>query len=319
MRCVKSTFRSFGFCSYCFCLFAFCLFLSLSLRIIIRFKSTNYLATSPTSTPPDSTSLINGQPHRHKQFSTASNLSLFPQMPYPPLKSLKNPCWFEAPPKNLTEAYKNNPYIVEFRRYFEKVRYYRSKYDRNFKDKGHSPLTTTQRLRCAPFFFLAGVPKCGTTQLYELLMTHPDIFTGANKVGPSAHKSSDFKIWYDSSLVVKWPMRMISMIIWKPQVIQPPMFGLAESGHWDSIFWMVNLAFIEKKTFASLTRKPNGGLLGVLVHFIQQTTDRHIGENLQLCGIIWTFMTAPQIWFSMKSAPNRLLLPCLWMRHIRTR
>ena len=32
-------------------------------------------------------------------------------------------------------------------------------------------------LRCLPYFFLIGVKKCGTTELYKLIEKHPDYIT----------------------------------------------------------------------------------------------------------------------------------------------
>ncbi|RXN36004.1 carbohydrate sulfotransferase 15 [Labeo rohita] len=32
-----------------------------------------------------------------------------------------------------------------------------------------------QRLRCLPYFYIIGQPKCGTTDLYERLRLHPDV------------------------------------------------------------------------------------------------------------------------------------------------
>ena len=34
-------------------------------------------------------------------------------------------------------------------------------------------MNTDQQLRCLPFFYLIGAPKCGTTDLYSILSLHP--------------------------------------------------------------------------------------------------------------------------------------------------
>ena len=36
-------------------------------------------------------------------------------------------------------------------------------------------LKTTRQIRCLPYFFIAGFPKSGTTDLWARLMKHPDI------------------------------------------------------------------------------------------------------------------------------------------------
>ena len=35
-------------------------------------------------------------------------------------------------------------------------------------------LSSNHELRCLPFFFLVGCPKCGTTDLFRMLKAHPD-------------------------------------------------------------------------------------------------------------------------------------------------
>ncbi|XP_071089470.1 carbohydrate sulfotransferase 15-like isoform X1 [Haliotis cracherodii] len=88
--------------------------------------------------------------------------------PFNFLPNFKNPCWYE--PMVRPDVYKTNHF-----KHF-------SKYCRNlFKDlteewrKKMEQDAQPRRLRCLPYFFIAGQPKCGSTDLYFKLMSHPDV------------------------------------------------------------------------------------------------------------------------------------------------
>ena len=46
----------------------------------------------------------------------------------------------------------------------------------NLSSKARGQRSQSRRLRCLPFFYLAGFSKCGTTDLYEQIMFHPEVF-----------------------------------------------------------------------------------------------------------------------------------------------
>ncbi|KAG2441828.1 hypothetical protein HXX76_003436 [Chlamydomonas incerta] len=54
-------------------------------------------------------------------------------------------------------------------------------YDRRYKNPCW--VTKDGKFRCAPYFHILGVSKCGTTDLYHRLSQHPQLFEGRNK-GP---------------------------------------------------------------------------------------------------------------------------------------
>ena len=54
-----------------------------------------------------------------------------------------------------------------------------NKAEANWKRK-HTEGSGT-RLRCAPYAYLAGMPKCGTTDLYQALIMHENITEGCVK------------------------------------------------------------------------------------------------------------------------------------------
>lgn len=47
----------------------------------------------------------------------------------------------------------------------------------------HHPHPQGVTLRCIPYYHILGVSKCGTTDLYNRLARHPDIYESLNKVG----------------------------------------------------------------------------------------------------------------------------------------
>ena len=110
-------------------------------------------------------------PFQHRVITFASS-EIFPALePQHLITKLKNPCWFEKSQsgrKKLSrQSYSKNPYYRMVSWYFHQLVSKSVERDNTtFKDA---------RLRCAPYFYITGVPKCGTTELYHLLRTHPDI------------------------------------------------------------------------------------------------------------------------------------------------
>uniref|UniRef100_A0A8C4N7L5 Carbohydrate (N-acetylgalactosamine 4-sulfate 6-O) sulfotransferase 15 n=1 Tax=Eptatretus burgeri TaxID=7764 RepID=A0A8C4N7L5_EPTBU len=88
----------------------------------------------------------------------------------------KNPCWFVQ--YSLADnPYKNNfykKYSLMFKMNFKKMNH--SFYNHILQKRGDM-----LRLRCVPYFYIIGQPKCGTTDIYRRLMMHPDIRFGVMK------------------------------------------------------------------------------------------------------------------------------------------
>ena len=89
------------------------------------------------------------------------------------LPDYRNPCWEEDIPEQftyqLTYYYKYDcQQQTSVRKQFDKL----SKY---YKHK-------TKRLRCYPYFYVIGAPKCGSTDFHKALTSyHPHIVSGARK------------------------------------------------------------------------------------------------------------------------------------------
>ncbi|XP_036393085.1 carbohydrate sulfotransferase 15-like [Megalops cyprinoides] len=109
---------------------------------------------------PDLKDLVHSEPH------------LFSVIPRKFLPNVKNPCWYEEHSGNITaDPYGANLYArysKRFRTAFDHLR-------NAFREHLHRRGNKYYRMRCLPFFYIIGQPKCGTTDLYDRLRLHPDV------------------------------------------------------------------------------------------------------------------------------------------------
>ncbi|XP_013414786.1 carbohydrate sulfotransferase 15 [Lingula anatina] len=94
-----------------------------------------------------------------------------------PLKfdpNFKNPCWYEQIPAKLDSMYANNHWAdgKTFTQKFNILKNFLA-----FLRGRHF----SQHLRCLPYFYLVGVAKAGTTDLYDRISQHPDMAQGMLK------------------------------------------------------------------------------------------------------------------------------------------
>ncbi|CAH1229621.1 CHST15 [Branchiostoma lanceolatum] len=80
------------------------------------------------------------------------NPGIFSALPREFLPNYKNPCWFEK--VNETDV------------------------GSQLRDRLVDNGTGHFRLRCLPYFYIIGMPKCGTTDLYYRITEHPDVVGG---------------------------------------------------------------------------------------------------------------------------------------------
>ncbi|KAK7109488.1 carbohydrate sulfotransferase 15-like [Littorina saxatilis] len=109
--------------------------------------------------------------------SCPSNYSHSELLKLPPIRFLKNylnPCWYEPiPPANLPVEL--NPYRHNLFACFSHAAI------TSFKEMSAQTLVRREtereprRLRCLPHFYIAGMPKCGSTDLFRKVMVHPDV------------------------------------------------------------------------------------------------------------------------------------------------
>lgn len=89
------------------------------------------------------------------------------------LPDVKNPCWYEELHGNVSaDPYGSNL----FSRLFSQMRVAFKGLSATFRQRLILRNGKLQRLRCLPYFYIIGQPKCGTTDLYERLRLHPDVY-----------------------------------------------------------------------------------------------------------------------------------------------
>ncbi|CAH2322833.1 carbohydrate sulfotransferase 15 [Pelobates cultripes] len=103
---------------------------------------------------------------------------MFSAIPRNFLQSSRSPCWYvEYQGKDRDDPYKTNGYGLyskRFRSIFEEMR-------QGFWAKMNLQEGNRYRLRCLPYFYIIGQPKCGTTDLYDRLRLHPRVRFSAFK------------------------------------------------------------------------------------------------------------------------------------------
>ncbi|XP_026771069.3 carbohydrate sulfotransferase 15 isoform X1 [Pangasianodon hypophthalmus] len=115
---------------------------------------------------PDLGMLVHSEPH------------MFSVIPRHFLPDAKNPCWYKQLSGNASvNPYQRNLYALYSRQ--SRVAFHilrRSFWKHLLRREGK-----LYRIRCLPYFYIIGQPKCGTTDLYERLRLHPGIRVSALK------------------------------------------------------------------------------------------------------------------------------------------
>nr|XP_057918696.1 carbohydrate sulfotransferase 15-like [Doryrhamphus excisus]XP_057918697.1 carbohydrate sulfotransferase 15-like [Doryrhamphus excisus]XP_057918698.1 carbohydrate sulfotransferase 15-like [Doryrhamphus excisus]XP_057918699.1 carbohydrate sulfotransferase 15-like [Doryrhamphus excisus]XP_057918700.1 carbohydrate sulfotransferase 15-like [Doryrhamphus excisus]XP_057918701.1 carbohydrate sulfotransferase 15-like [Doryrhamphus excisus]XP_057918702.1 carbohydrate sulfotransferase 15-like [Doryr len=101
-----------------------------------------------------------------------SEQHMFSVIPRKFLPDVRNPCWYEEYAGNATsDPYGTNSYARYSRRFRTVFTHLRSSFRKHlFRQDGK-----LYRIRCLPYFYIIGQPKCGTTDLYNRLRLHPDV------------------------------------------------------------------------------------------------------------------------------------------------
>ncbi|XP_066278396.1 carbohydrate sulfotransferase 15-like isoform X1 [Branchiostoma lanceolatum] len=104
------------------------------------------------------------------------NPGIFETIPRETLPNYKNPCWFEEVPETELDSnpYRNTHYSSSIR---NRLNLLAMQFRDRLTDNGKAHL----RLRCMPYFYIIGMPKCGTTDLYYRLIKHQDVVGGLAK------------------------------------------------------------------------------------------------------------------------------------------
>lgn len=109
-------------------------------------------------------------PDEKDVIGTDSNL--FSVLPRHFLPDIKSPCWYEEFSDKLgTDPYEKNSFFLRLQIFKTVSKYLRAVFHRHLLHSNGKLF----RLRCLPFVYIIGQPKCGTTDLYNRLKLHPEI------------------------------------------------------------------------------------------------------------------------------------------------
>lgn len=100
------------------------------------------------------------------------SLQLFSVIPRWFLPSIKSPCWYEELPSGLiTDPYKRNLFTLRSKSFKSVCDHLKTNFQQHLYHKDNKQF----RLRCLPYFYIIGQPKCGTTDLFHRLLLHPEV------------------------------------------------------------------------------------------------------------------------------------------------
>ncbi|KAF1375610.1 hypothetical protein PFLUV_G00221990 [Perca fluviatilis] len=97
---------------------------------------------------------------------------LFSVIPRHFLPGIKSPCWYEEFSTELsTDLYRRNRFTLRSKSFKTVCDHLRTNFHQHLYHRGGKLF----RLRCLPFFYIIGQPKCGTTDLFHRLLLHPEV------------------------------------------------------------------------------------------------------------------------------------------------
>ncbi|XP_078079505.1 carbohydrate sulfotransferase 15-like [Mustelus asterias] len=97
---------------------------------------------------------------------------IFSVIPQKFLQNVKNHCWYTRYTGTAsTDPYKKNAYFLHTKHFQTIFDYLKKVIWKHLQHRGNEHY----RLRCLPYFYIIGQPKCGTTDLYNRLRLHPEV------------------------------------------------------------------------------------------------------------------------------------------------
>ncbi|GLD64019.1 carbohydrate sulfotransferase 15-like protein [Lates japonicus] len=86
--------------------------------------------------------------------------------------SIKSPCWYEELSGELSmDPYRKNLFTLRSKSFKTVCDRLRTNFHQHLYNRDGKQL----RLRCLPYFYIIGQPKCGTTDLFHRLLLHPEV------------------------------------------------------------------------------------------------------------------------------------------------
>ncbi|XP_074531135.1 carbohydrate sulfotransferase 15-like [Halichoeres trimaculatus] len=105
---------------------------------------------------------------------TETDSHLFSVIPHYFLPGIKSPCWYEEFSGGLierTDPYRRNLYTLRSKSFKTSCDHLRTNFQQHLQHRDGKLF----RLRCLPYFYIIGQPKCGTTDLFHRLLLHPEV------------------------------------------------------------------------------------------------------------------------------------------------
>ncbi|XP_063731686.1 carbohydrate sulfotransferase 15-like isoform X2 [Eleginops maclovinus] len=97
---------------------------------------------------------------------------LFSVIPRHFLPGIKSPCWYEEfSSERSTDLYRRNLFTQRSKTFKTVCDHMRTNFQQHLYHRGSKVF----RLRCLPYFYIIGQPKCGTTDLFHRLLLHPEV------------------------------------------------------------------------------------------------------------------------------------------------
>uniref|UniRef100_A0A3P9KJN9 Sulfotransferase n=1 Tax=Oryzias latipes TaxID=8090 RepID=A0A3P9KJN9_ORYLA len=107
-----------------------------------------------------------------KKEVSETDLNLFSVIPPQFLPNIKSPCWYEEVSGEVrADPYKKNRFCLRSKSFRNTCDRLGASFHQHLSHKGGKQF----RLRCLPYFYIIGQPKCGTTDLFHRLLMHPEV------------------------------------------------------------------------------------------------------------------------------------------------
>ncbi|XP_038141300.1 carbohydrate sulfotransferase 15-like [Cyprinodon tularosa] len=120
----------------------------------------NSIEQSTSRKVPNEKDIINTDPH------------FFSVIPRSFLPNIKSPCWYEEySGETGMDPYKNNHFSLRSKSFKNVCNHMRDRFHQNLCNIDGKLF----RLRCLPYFYIIGQPKCGTTDLFHRLLMLPEV------------------------------------------------------------------------------------------------------------------------------------------------
>ncbi|KAK5607306.1 hypothetical protein CRENBAI_000990 [Crenichthys baileyi] len=130
----------------------------IDMKVLVEIINCNEQNTSRKV--PSEMDVINTDPH------------FFSVIPDHFLPHIKSPCWYQELSSDIgTDPYKNNHFSLRSKSFKNVCEHMRARFHQHVCNIDGKLF----RLRCLPYFYIIGQPKCGTTDLFHRLLMLPEV------------------------------------------------------------------------------------------------------------------------------------------------